>query len=123
MKIFYSKPIRRILRVVSTALLAALLGCSNHSSGLASNANQASKAEQGLPATGKVIDAIQAGGYTYMELSNNNNRFWVAAKLVRVQPNDTVSWDSATTVTNYTSFALNREFSKIYFVKNIRVAQ
>jgi len=113
----------RMFIVACSTVLLVLSACSNHTSGLTSEFAKTSASQQELPVTGKVVDAIQAGGYTYMELSHNGSRFWIASRIIRVQTNDTVSWDSPTLVLDYTSFALNREFAKIYFVKNIRVDQ
>ena len=45
----------------------------------------------GLPSNeGKVLSTLDAPGYTYMELANTENRFWIAAPTTRVKVGDRV---------------------------------
>jgi len=118
MKISIAPSYRQLLSSVLMILVVAT-GCSSHSNGSKSSAQSLSN--QGQPVTGKVIEAIQGGGYTYMELEHNGKQFWIASRIVRVEPNDIVSWENESAVTNYTSYALNRRFDEIYFVKALRI--
>lgn len=68
------------------------------------------------PRQGKVIKAMHAGGYTYMQIENDGKQFWIAATMLNVQRNDKVSWSDAAVMKNFTSSSLRKTFDKILFV-------
>lgn len=76
---------------------------------------------QGPPTTGKVVNAMRGGGYTYMHLENNGEQFWVASSVINVKRNDIVAWEGGAIMTDFTSFALNRRFEEIHFVNSIKI--
>jgi hypothetical protein len=69
-----------------------------------------------LPKTGKVLKAMHAGGYTYMEVENHGKRFWIATTMMNVQRNDHISWSDAAVMKNFTSSTLRKTFDEILFV-------
>ncbi|MFV2055104.1 MAG: NrfJ-related protein [Thiohalomonadales bacterium] len=73
------------------------------------------------PLTGKVIKAMHAGGYTYMQLENEGKQFWIAATMMNVQRNDHVTWADAAIMKNFTSSTLRRTFDEILFVSAAKV--
>jgi len=80
-----------------------------------------SETVQGPLMTGKVMNALRGGGYTYMQLENNGHEFWVASSVINVKRNDQVSWEGGTVMTNFTSYALNKRFDEIHFVRAIKI--
>jgi len=83
---------------------------------------QALAAAQGLPKRGTVLEMMHAAGYTYMKIDTGNGEpIWIAATMMRVQPNDKVQWADAAVMRNFTSKSLHRTFDRILFVSNASV--
>jgi hypothetical protein len=101
--------------------LFVVFGCSDFLN--ESNAKEQPKSEtiQGPLLSGKVVNAIRGGGYTYLHLDNHGEKFWVASSVINVKRNDTVSWEGGTVMTNFTSYALNKRFDEIHFVNAIKI--
>jgi len=73
------------------------------------------------PLSGKVVKAMHAGGYTYMQVENQGKQFWVAATMMNVKRNDHVAWADAAVMKNFTSSSLRRTFDEILFVSAAKV--
>jgi hypothetical protein len=84
-------------------------------------ANQSSGDQYQLPTEGKVLKAMHAGGYTYMEVENHGKRFWIAATMMNVKRNDHIKWSDAAVMQNFTSSTLRRTFDEILFVTAAQV--
>ena len=65
---------------------------------------------------GIVVSHMDAGGYTYMELDNGGNKFWIAAPTTPVNNGDHIRFVENMVMTNFTSKTLNRTFSTLIFV-------
>ena len=98
-------------------------GCTDFFSESNSKNNPKSETIQGPPQSGKVVNAIRGGGYTYMHLENHGQQFWVASSIINVKRNDVVRWEGATMMTDFTSYALNKRFDEIQFVKSIQIVR
>jgi len=70
------------------------------------------------PGQAKVIKAMHASGYTYMNVELGDRKTWVAATSMRIKAGDTVKWESAAVMRNFTSKTLRRTFDEILFVSN-----
>ena len=75
------------------------------------------------PGQGKVLQVTHASGYTYMEVDINGVNTWIAATALKVKTGDTVHWQDASEMQNFTSKTLRRTFDKILFVSNAQVAE
>ena len=64
---------------------------------------------------GKVLQAFNAGRYTYLELEAEKGPIWAAVPAVEVQVGGTVTVRSASLMDNFRSPSLNRTFKTIYF--------
>ncbi len=69
--------------------------------------------------TGVVAETMNAGGYTYARLTSANAETWVAAAEFQVVPGATLSAAVDMPMRNFRSRTLNREFSEIYFVRDV----
>ena len=78
---------------------------------------------QGPPLSGKVVNAIRGGGYTYMHLENEGRKFWVASSVINVKRNDMVRWEGGTVMTDFTSYALNKKFDEIHFINAVKIVR
>lgn len=70
---------------------------------------------------GKVLSSIDAGGYTYMELENSGNKFWIAAPTTKVNIGDHIRYVQNMVMTNFTSKTLNRTFGTLIFVTSTEI--
>ncbi len=104
-------------------VLFFLIACSNADENKTPAANEKIIMIQGFPNAGKVIKAMHGGGYTYMQIENGDKPFWVAAKMMNVRRNDTVTWADASIMKNFKSATLRRTFDEILFVVSANVKQ
>ena len=70
---------------------------------------------------GTVMDVLDTTGYTYMELENGGNKFWIAAPTTKVSKGDHIRFVESMRMTNFTSKTLNRTFSTVIFVSSTEV--
>ncbi len=70
---------------------------------------------------GTVIAILDTTGYTYMELENGGNKFWIAAPTTKVNKGDHIRFVESMRMTNFTSKTLNRTFSTVIFVSSTEV--
>lgn len=69
------------------------------------------------PNSGKVLQLLQGGGYTYAEVEQGSGeKVWIAGGQIPVQVGDTVQWGDSAVMTNFASKSLGRTFDRILFV-------
>lgn len=73
-------------------------------------------APAGATAPGKVLETMNAGGYTYAKLDVGGEQVWVAGPETKLAVGDALAPVGGTLMTNFTSNTLNRTFDRIYFV-------
>jgi guanyl-specific ribonuclease Sa len=76
-----------------------------------------------LPKNGKVIKAMHAGGYTYMQIEKDGKEFWIASTMLNVKRDDYVRWADAAVMKNFSSSTLHKTFDEILFVTNAELDQ
>ncbi len=111
---------------VSVLFVSGVSGCKQAKQG-ASAPTPASQAQPGAPAgslgdalSGKVIETMNSGGYTYVLLESTGKHTWVAAPLAKVQVGQQVTCQPGMEMKNFTSKTLNRTFESIIFSTGIR---
>lgn len=70
--------------------------------------------------SGKVVETMNSGGYTYVSLENNGNKIWVAVPATVVKVGQDVVCQPGMEMKNFTSKTLNRTFASIIFSGGIR---
>lgn len=65
---------------------------------------------------GKVLETISGGGYTYMNIDENGNKFWIAGPQTPLGKGSYVRFDEQMWMRNFKSKALERTFESIMFV-------
>ena len=71
---------------------------------------------------GRVIQTMNAGGYTYLEVAGKNGRkTWLALPEIKVGAGDSIEFPETPPLVNFKSRTLNRTFDRISFVPNIRI--
>lgn len=74
-----------------------------------------SAASNGQVFSGKVLETMDASGYTYMLLASNGNQLWVAIPETPVTKGAVVNYLEGMVMENFTSKTLNRTFDTIVF--------
>lgn len=99
--------LKQLLLLVVIAVLAA------QQVQAAGNAAPAKPKEVQL--SGKVLETMDGGGYTYVLLQNGPEKVWVAIPLTKVKVGQQLSLVPGFEMTNFTSKGLNRKFDKVVF--------
>lgn len=114
-------------RAIAALLLSTLFACSESNqpsqeqvSTVQEDEIASSQAAVVLPRNqGQVVNHVSVPGYSYLEVENNGQRFWVAGNPVQFKQGDIVAWGQAAVMNNFHSKALDRTFSNILFVSEI----
>lgn len=67
------------------------------------------------PITGKVVETMNSGGYTYICLEKEGVQTWAAVPPLKVKVGDDLTLNPGYPMTNFTSKGLNRTFTTIIF--------
>jgi len=70
---------------------------------------------------GKVLETMDSGGYTYVQVDENGQKLWVAAMQTPVKVGDTVEFPDSPPMVNFQSKTLKRTFDKIIFAPGLAV--
>jgi len=69
----------------------------------------------GLDIKGKVMETMDVGGYTYLEVDDAKGPTWVAVPQQKIEKGQEVAITEGMEMRNFESKTLNRTFDKIYF--------
>jgi hypothetical protein len=72
---------------------------------------------------GKVLQIIDAGSYTYLEVEEKGQKLWVAALKVKVTKGQTVEFPDSKPIENFESKSLKKTFEKIFFADDLHVVK
>jgi hypothetical protein len=72
-------------------------------------------------ATGTVIETMDSGGYTYVQVDTGTGSIWAAAPAFEVSVGDRVTVPPGAPMANFYSKTLDRTFEMIYFVAGVGV--
>jgi hypothetical protein len=70
--------------------------------------------------TGKVVETMNSGGYTYVSLENKGQKLWVALPQTTVKVGQKLTCQPGMVMNNFTSKTLNRTFDSIIFSGGVR---
>ena len=65
--------------------------------------------------SGKVIETMDSGGYTYVQIENNGKKTWVAVTKTKIVKDQNISFSTGTEMQNFESKTLKRTFDSIIF--------
>ncbi|MGL4614579.1 MAG: NrfJ [Shewanella sp.] len=74
---------------------------------------------QGVTHEGTVVDTMNGGGYTYVQIKEADTTFWAAGPEIAVSKGDKVAVVEQMWMNDFTSKTLNRTFDKLLFVGQI----
>ena len=72
-------------------------------------------ASKGSTLSGKVVETMNSGGYTYINLEKDGTKKWVAVPTMQVSVGQELELRNGAVMTNFTSKTLNRTFDSIIF--------
>jgi hypothetical protein len=72
------------------------------------------------PHIAKVIDKIPAKGYTYLQVSENKEEFWIAVPTMEIEVGETVYFSKYMIMQDFKSENIDRSFDEILFVEDAR---
>jgi hypothetical protein len=99
-----------------TLLSGALVGCTGPS--------KATKAaDDSYMLSGKVVETMDAAGYTYICLEKDGKKTWAAAPTTKVTVGQEIKLLNGAQMTNFQSKALNRTFDTIIFSGGVKQDQ
>ena len=79
-------------------------------------ADEPAKKIEAKPAlSGKVVETMDSGRYTYVCLENNGKKIWVAVYKTTVTVGQDIIFKPGIEMVNFESKTLNRKFDQIYF--------
>jgi len=113
--------VKKIFYLILTGCLVfALAGCKDETP---KSADQTPAQPQTAPMAqgkaGTVVETMNSGGYTYVQVDTGSEKIWAAAPEFVVAVGDAVIVPEGMLMENHTSKSLNRTFEKIYFVESI----
>jgi hypothetical protein len=79
----------------------------------ASPAGSAASAQAGV--SGKVVDTMDSGGYTYVQVEQDGKKTWVAVQKMKVKKGQMITFKPGMVMENFESKTLKRTFDKIIF--------
>lgn len=71
--------------------------------------------------SGKVLETMSSGGYTYVHLDTGRAKLWLAGPETKLAVGDAVSYTGGTPMKNFRSKTLKRTFDTILFVEGLQV--
>jgi hypothetical protein len=72
---------------------------------------------------GQVLETMDSGGYTYVQVNLEGTSVWAAAPQFKVKKGDTVVIPPGMPMAKFHSKTLNRTFETIYFVSSVNVVE
>jgi len=121
-----------LLALVALALVLGFAGCNKGKAPLVTPAQggsaqadpHAGTAPAEVPAgvghKAKVLDFVDAAGYTYIQVEENGKKFWLAAVQAKVAKGDEIEFADSPVFPTFQSKALNRTFENLMMVAGIR---
>ncbi len=68
----------------------------------------------------RVVDIINTNNYTYLQVSENKNTFWIAVPTMEIEIGETVYFSKYMEMKNFKSESIDKTFSSILFVDDAR---
>jgi hypothetical protein len=99
-------------------LLALVILAIGHDAraGVESATGAATKTEpKAIALSGRVLETMDGGGYTYILLKNGTEKLWVAVPLMKATVGQELSFIPGFEIKNFTSKGLNRKFDRVIF--------
>ena len=77
------------------------------------------RSDPGPTATGKVLETMDAGGYTYLQIDTGHDKIWAATAPIKLKIGQLLTVPLEMPMENFHSAKLNRDFPLIYFASRV----
>lgn len=77
--------------------------------------------DEGFATNAEVLDTMNGGGYTYVQVKTDSGVIWAAGPQAQVKVGDRVNLGDGMLMSDFHSETLDRDFEEIYFVGGIEV--
>jgi len=84
--------------------------------------NKAAHKQSAPPLHGKIVETMDSGGYTYVQLDTGKGKLWVATPQMKVSVGQVVDLSPGIEMADFTSNTLNRTFDRIIFSSGLAAA-
>ena len=105
---------KRIICFTSTILIL-FLGCENNED----SSNETTNGSTDIPITshyGKVIEKIDAGTYSYLQINEDGTDYWIAVPSMQIEIGEQLYYSKYMKMKNFKSETLDRTFESVLFV-------
>jgi len=102
------------------AIIIFLIGCENDDSNsqeITETKNITSNAESNSR-SGIVVDKMDAGSYSYLQLKENDKLYWVAVPKLKIENGESIYFSQYMEMVDFKSETLNRTFESVLFVND-----
>jgi len=102
------------------AIIILFIGCGNDDSKtqeITETKNKTSNVESNSR-SGIVVDKIDAGTYSYLQLKENTNLYWVAVPAMEIENGENIYFSQYMEMKDFKSETLNRTFASVLFVND-----
>jgi hypothetical protein len=114
--------VKRLYLLLAVAILT--VGQQELSAAAQATAGPAAQpAPKAVPLSGKVLETMDGGGYTYVLLNSGGEKIWVAIPITKVTVGQQLDLVPGFEFKNFSSKALNRKFDRVVFSAGIADSQ
>jgi hypothetical protein len=106
----------KILVYLVFPILLFITGCGNNDNN--SNENVQSNDMQSGSRSGEVIDQVNAGSYSYLQLRENDQVYWVAVPTMKIENGEQIFFSEYMEMKNFKSETLDRTFESVLFIND-----
>lgn len=102
------------------AIIIFLLGCGNDDSNsqeITETKNKTSNVES-ISRSGIVVDKMDAGTYSYLQLKENDKLYWVAVPRMEIENGESIYFSEYMEMIDFKSETLNRTFESVLFIND-----
>ncbi len=102
------------------AIIIFFIGCGNDDSNsqeIKETKNKTSNVESNSR-SGIVIDKMDAGTYSYLQLKENNDLYWIAVPAMEIENGENIYFSQYMEMKEFKSETLNRTFESVLFVND-----
>ncbi len=106
----------KILVYLVFPILLFITGCGNNDTN--SNENVQTNDMQSGSRSGEVIDQVNAGSYSYLQLRENDQVYWVAVPTMKIENGEQIFFSEYMEMKNFKSETLDRTFESVLFIND-----
>jgi len=106
---------KMIIGIIASALLSVSCGNEQKQS---DDMNTESEAFLNQPHSATVVDKIDVNNYTYLQVSEEDEIFWIAVPRMEIEKGEKIFFSQAMEMKNFKSETINRTFESILFVQD-----